>query len=282
MRSPGQTIDNSRRLELSRLFIWPDRVIYAGDGFSGGHAIKYSATLLVALDDRPLRVSSPGHSDLEIGACVIPPKVVRGMQTDGRFASINFDPGSDAYTLLTRRFAPNAVTPVELSELPGVDGKLRHLFETTDCKQVWDRTNATVRALCGKDAADGADIDPRVQSVMKKIRAENPVRPEVTRHARELGLSRDRLTHLFTQEAGIPLRSFVLWCKARRAMDIFGCDPLLPIDAIAQEAGFSDLSHAIRTLNRFIGVNPKYIRNLESLEICRCEGPALGATGGSR
>ncbi len=265
-------------LDLSRLLLWPDTIVYVGNGFSGGSAIKYSATLLVSLEDQPLRISSPDLRDLETRICVVPPKVVRAIEVTGKFASINFDPGSWAYTAITRSFSPGAITNLE-DHTPGDwdPGVCAFLWDATDCSAIRTDLHGVVDELCPADTPRENWIDERVRMVLDKIRKDVPTRPDVGRHARELGISRDRLTHLFSQELGIPLRSFVLWCKARRAVEIFSRDPGMRIDEIASEAGFSDVSHGIRTLNRFIGVNPKFIRGLESLDILHCSSADCGA-----
>lgn len=72
--------------------------------------------------------------------------------------------------------------------------------------------------------------------------------------ARQLKLSRSRLSHLFAEEIGIPLRTFLLWSKLRRALA--GVAQGLSLTQAAHAGGFADSAHFSRTCVRMFGATP--------------------------
>ncbi|WP_369691131.1 AraC family transcriptional regulator [Nocardia altamirensis] len=72
--------------------------------------------------------------------------------------------------------------------------------------------------------------------------------------ARQLGISATRLTHLFTEQVGIPLRRYILWLRLHIAMTrVLAGDDL---STASYAAGFTDDAHLIRTCRRTFGLPP--------------------------
>ncbi len=72
--------------------------------------------------------------------------------------------------------------------------------------------------------------------------------------ARRVGISATRLTHLFTEQVGIPLRPYILWLRLHVAITrVRSGDDLT---AAAHAAGFADSSHLTRTYRRTFGLPP--------------------------
>ncbi|WP_135209775.1 helix-turn-helix transcriptional regulator [Vitreimonas flagellata] len=72
--------------------------------------------------------------------------------------------------------------------------------------------------------------------------------------ARALNLSQSRAAHLFRDEIGMPIRSFLLWSKLRRAMT--GVAQGLSLTEAAHHGGFADSAHFSRTCVRMFGASP--------------------------
>ncbi|MEN4478957.1 helix-turn-helix domain-containing protein [Mycolicibacterium cosmeticum] len=69
-----------------------------------------------------------------------------------------------------------------------------------------------------------------------------------------VGLSASRLTHLFTEHVGIPLRRYVLWSRLRAAIvRVQAGDDLT---GAAHGAGFADSAHLTRTTREMFGLPP--------------------------
>lgn len=72
--------------------------------------------------------------------------------------------------------------------------------------------------------------------------------------ARALNLSQSRAAHLFRDEIGVPIRSFLLWSKLRRAFT--GIAQGLSLTEAAHHGGFADSAHFSRTCARMFGASP--------------------------
>jgi AraC-like DNA-binding protein len=67
-------------------------------------------------------------------------------------------------------------------------------------------------------------------------------------------LSRDRLSHLFSQEVGISLRKYVQTMKIHAAARFFGSG--LSLTEIAVAAGFADSAHFAKVWTQCFGASP--------------------------
>ena len=113
-----------------------------------------------------------------------------------------------------------------------------------------------VRNLAGTTAREPSD--PRVLAAVDYIRqkVDQPVSlPEVARAAK---LSPGRFRHLFVEETGMPLRTYVLW---RRLLHVW---TLLmqgeSLSAAAHAAGFADSAHLSRTARTMFGLPPSVLQ----------------------
>lgn len=107
-------------------------------------------------------------------------------------------------------------------------------------------------------AAAGGDVAPRHPAVNDALRllpdrvAAGPV--SGTELAAQVGISASRLTHLFTEQVGIPLRRYVLWSRLQIAITrVQAGDDLT---GAAHGAGFADSAHLTRTTRDMFGLAP--------------------------
>lgn len=70
--------------------------------------------------------------------------------------------------------------------------------------------------------------------------------------ATAVGLSPGRARHVFVQQTGLPFRTFLLWRRLNRALDLYAARQ--PLTEAAHAAGFSDSAHLSRTFRRMFGV----------------------------
>ena len=72
-----------------------------------------------------------------------------------------------------------------------------------------------------------------------------------------VGISASRLTHLFSQQVGIPLRRYVLWSRLQLAITrVQAGDDLT---GAAHGAGFADSAHLTRTTREMFGLPPSVL-----------------------
>ncbi|HEX6644965.1 MAG TPA: helix-turn-helix transcriptional regulator, partial [Gemmatimonadales bacterium] len=71
--------------------------------------------------------------------------------------------------------------------------------------------------------------------------------------ARDLNVSPSRLRHLFAEEVGLPFKTYVLWQRLQRAVQLQSTGNLTNA---ALSAGFADAAHMTRTFRRMLGMAP--------------------------
>ncbi len=82
----------------------------------------------------------------------------------------------------------------------------------------------------------------------------------------KLGLSKSRISHLFTEEIGISLKQYILWKKLLFAID--SIRSVSDLSQIAIDCGFSDMSHLSRTFKKMFGHTPSSIfKNSSSVQV---------------
>ena len=72
--------------------------------------------------------------------------------------------------------------------------------------------------------------------------------------ADRVGLSTSRLTHLFSEQVGLPLRRYVLWTRLMIAVTEVGAGR--DLTTAAHAAGFADSAHLTRTCRDTFGLPP--------------------------
>ncbi|MGA9918255.1 MAG: helix-turn-helix domain-containing protein [Paraburkholderia sp.] len=101
--------------------------------------------------------------------------------------------------------------------------------------------------------------DPRVDVVLDRIDAGLPQRrPSLATLAHSVSLSEDRLSHLFVETIGLPLRSYAVWRRYRRAIGSLASQ--IGLTELAVTVGFADAAHMTRTFNTFFGFSPSFLR----------------------
>lgn len=100
--------------------------------------------------------------------------------------------------------------------------------------------------------------DLRVQEMIAfagKYLAEPLSLPLVAQH---INLSSSRARHLFAEQTGLPFKTYVLWLRLERAVELYAAGSSLT--EAAHEAGFADSSHFSRTFRRTFGVAAAELR----------------------
>jgi AraC-like DNA-binding protein len=105
--------------------------------------------------------------------------------------------------------------------------------------------------------AKAEPIDPRIRSVVEDISQHCDDLAPAVRVAARLGLSSSRFQHLFTQQVGVPYRSYRRWARLRGAIReiVQGAN----LTTAAHAAGFSDSSHLAHEFRRITGASPTQV-----------------------
>jgi AraC-like DNA-binding protein len=112
---------------------------------------------------------------------------------------------------------------------------------------------AAIAVLAGTPSAD-AELDRRIARALEFIRAGIRGTVKLSDVAAAAALSPGRFRHLFVQETGAALRTYVLWLRINIAIERSMAGGSWT-DA-AHDAGFADSAHLSRTFKRMFGINP--------------------------
>lgn len=97
-------------------------------------------------------------------------------------------------------------------------------------------------------------LDPRIELIISQITQDQNENTQFYELLELSSLSASRLIHLFKKEIGIPIRRYVLWCKAKRAMAAIASGTT--IKKAASIAGFTDAAHFNKTFLSMFGNSP--------------------------
>jgi AraC-like DNA-binding protein len=100
--------------------------------------------------------------------------------------------------------------------------------------------------------------DPRILTVIERAIARLDGRPALAQLGDGINLSHSRLRHLFVEQTGLPFKSYVLWLRLKRALEVYSAGSSLTESAHA--GGFADSAHLSRTFRRTFGLPATALR----------------------
>ena len=132
--------------------------------------------------------------------------------------------------------------------------------------QAWrvDRSYDAVRSVCSQlvqeisRTAPREASDPRVLAAVEYIRQRIDQAVSLPEVARAANLSPGRFRHLFVEETGMPLRTYVLWRRLLHVWTLLMHGETL--SAAAHAAGFADSAHLSRTARTMFGLPPSVLQ----------------------
>ncbi len=240
-----------------RLFFGPRRLLYAGPlGETRPHA-HHTFQLLVSFGE-PVVLRDAYQREVPCRAAVIPPDVEHTV-VSAAVAVLLLHVNPD--DLVGRRLRTRAIGPE-------VDGWQRagapllphgaHVWPRR-----WGDAEALERSMLRALQADVGEAPPTHPAVKKLLRLlpgllEEDVR--LSALAPRVGLSAGRLSHLFGEEVGLPLRPYILWLRLRRAAEHLQRGATLT--QAAHAAGFTDSAHLSHAFRRTFGLAPSEIASV--------------------
>jgi len=114
-----------------------------------------------------------------------------------------------------------------------------------------------VAQLVGEEGHTGAP-DPRVTKLIAWLTPRLEQAISLSDAATFIGLSPGRARHLFVEQTGLSFRTYLLWLRLVRALELYTGSASLT-DA-AHAAGFADSAHLSRTFRRMFGIAAASLR----------------------
>jgi AraC family transcriptional regulator len=220
------------------------------------HAVQLSFALAgrAELEDREGRVGAE--------AIAVAPDAPHAFEGSGMVAHLFVAPDGEAGRTIRRvLFPPRSAPIVEVpTALVGdFSARLRAAFE--DPRHSDDDLRALGKGLVARLAgmeARRAVFDPRIDRLVRWLaaRLDGPLSLEDV--AAFIQLSPGRTRHLLVEQTGLTFRTYLLWLRLMRAVEIFaGGDSLTKA---AHGAGFADSAHLSRTFRRMFGIAAATLR----------------------
>jgi AraC-like DNA-binding protein len=161
--------------------------------------------------------------------------------------------------LRTILIEPESVCPAMMDDhcwTPGTASNARWIATMQRGFDEWERLavipdRSVDQLVFGRDLPSRT-LDPRIAAATDIIaRHPSGAGSSVTALARHAGISPSRLSHLFREEVGIPIRSFRAWKRIRNSMALAANEPVLLNAAL--DAGYADEPHYSRSMRKYFG-----------------------------
>jgi AraC-like DNA-binding protein len=226
-------------------FLWqPGLLSYVGPGGSSDRHSHHALQLAISFDE-PLQLLLEDRQ-VRARAVLVGSGVPHAFRTGGRrilYALI--EPHSTIGSSLMQRTAQ--VAERDLTDiLPIGDAP------AAEADALIDYTRRMFDVLAPRPPA--SPLSEPVISALAYLDAALDHSPRLVQAADAAHISPSRLTHLFSEQVGIPFRRFVLWLRLRRAAEHVWRSRSLT--EAAHAAGFSDLAHFSRVCRATFGVVP--------------------------
>lgn len=187
-------------------------------------------------------------------AGAVAPDTEHVFQGDEIVAHLFIDPeGRAGREIQSSLFADTLLVEIPASRLGDLPERMLAAFEAP-------RRNEAALVEVGRalvaHLAPSSERDGRPEARVRKMSAwanEHIGAPiSLADAAAHVGLSTGRARHLFVEETGLPFRTYLLWLRLTRAVELFSDGSSLT--QAAHGAGFSDSSHLSRTFRRMFGI----------------------------
>jgi AraC-like DNA-binding protein len=244
---------------VGRVIFWTGGSLWIGKAaapsdFHSHHAIQVSLGLSGPVEFR----SSPESDWTSYQAVVIRTDTLHAFRAPGRIMAHLFcEPESAVGRHLSHRFGAPGIAAVPTDDVSSPAAALLSAFDAGASDE--ELEELALDALFGLAGIEPARAtDPRVTEAIAVMRERLAEPLTLEDAASTVALSPGRFRHLFVQETGISFRSYLLWARLNRALELgFGGTPWT--DA-AYATNFADSAHLSRTCRRMYGISPSSIR----------------------
>ena len=236
------------KLAISQgLSLW---VLEAGDGFGDAdvhahHAIQITLCLSGALS----LIGRDGR--VEAQTIAVAPDAPHRIVAHGMLLFLFVEPESRAgRALCARLFAQGDVVALDAAHLFALAAPLRETFSAgLPTAALLATGQALLETLV--PGGEGAAPDPRLPPILAHL-GDHPD-DTLVRAAAATGLflSPSRLRHLFVEQTGLPFKTYMVWLRLVRALQVYAQGQSLT--EAAHAAGFADSAHFSRVFRRTFG-----------------------------
>ena len=239
--------------QTSLLYLWDLRTLFLGPLAGFLELSQAAATLVIGLDHEFV-LESAGTLVRCRSALLPAGSRVRLQAGENRLAVWYLDPfGADFGSLRGRMARQEAGLFVELEQQ--ADWLARHLDLLQEAATP-GQAYALIEQLVGPADASAAPfkLDARIIRVVELIKRDVANNLSARYLASQVDLSEPRLSQLFKDTLGVPIRRYRQW--HRLFVTAVGVTRGLSLTTAALEAGFTDSAHFSRTFRSILGMTP--------------------------
>jgi AraC-like DNA-binding protein len=193
-------------------------------------------------------------------AVAIAPDALHAFEGTGLVAHLFIAPdGKPGRRIARALFSQGPIAAVAAPDLGDLAARLRATFE--DPHHTDDDLRAVGQSLIARLAGDGAPADApdaRIAKLLAWLAPQLAGAVRLSDAAAFLALSPGRARHLFVQQTGLPFRTYLLWLRLMRAVELYAGRASLT--EAAHGAGFADSAHLSRTFRRMFGIAADSLR----------------------
>lgn len=229
---------------------------YPKTAFHSHHAVQVT----LALEGSFTLAGREKHA-ADVVAAAVAPDVEHTFEAHGdAVAHLFVDPDGHAGRELRRElFSTGDIVPITSSHLGELRAQLHAALQArrrTDAPFIELGRCLLAQLAPGSESDERPEVRVRKMSAWAAARLETPV--SLADVAAHVGLSPGRARHLFVEQTGLPFRTYLLWLRLMRAVELFSAGSSLT--GAAHGAGFSDSSHFSRTFRRMFGIAADSLR----------------------
>jgi len=233
----------------------PGDPAYPKTSFHSHHAVQVTLALAGTFT-----LEGRDHCAAGAIAAAVAPDVEHAFEAHGdAVAHLFVDPDGHAGRHLRRTlFTTGDVVPITSTHLVKLRAQLHAALQSrrTDAPFIELGRSLLSQLAPGSERDERPEVRVRKMSAWAAARLETPVSLEDV--AKHVGLSPGRARHLFVDQTGLPFRTYLLWLRLMRAVELFSAGSSLT--NAAHGAGFSDSSHFSRTFRRMFGIAADSLR----------------------
>jgi AraC-like DNA-binding protein len=233
------------------MVVTPTRVIYAG--LLGSPSVRSlgSHTLYIARE-HAFEISNPGEPAQSAFFAVVAPNEAHTIHSPERVIwKILVEPECIDVEELAHKLPRRIVSPDATYE----QFRAAFIQWLSDSGALSNATDDSIDGAFFGGALESRKLDARISHAVELIRLHPCEQLLAAEGARISGLSFSRFIHLFTEQIGMPFRTFCAWKRARAVLS--AVNSACNLTELALDAGYPDSSHFSHSIRRIYGLRPR-------------------------
>lgn len=237
------------------VYLWPGRgLVLSGAILATPH--RHAALQLTLGLDGPFKLKLKGGDWISSTAVIMNGEAEHELDGQGRMqANFYVEPDSPLGRTLDAKFLNGKVWG-QLPEAPLAPLRRKLLAlakKPAPAAQAYTLYGQVAELLAGVEAMR-VTLDERVAKALAVFDGLEEKKISAGELAKQVYLSESRLSHLFQEQLGLPIRRYLLWLKVLDACGRVNTDS--NITDAAHAAGFTDAAHFTHTARQLLGISP--------------------------